>query len=91
MIDPTYLKELREGIIVAGLLVPWLGRCIPLYWERFSWEEMENEGDGLYSRNLFQGRFMRNLKRLVYPRRLIVIADREFGRTRLFEVLKKGQ
>ncbi|MEO0257367.1 MAG: transposase [candidate division WOR-3 bacterium] len=33
---------------------------------------------------------MRNLKRLVYPRRLIVIADREFGRTRLFEVLKKA-
>ncbi|MEO0191679.1 MAG: hypothetical protein ABIM46_02725 [candidate division WOR-3 bacterium] len=52
---------------------------------------MENDGDGLYSRNLFQGRFMRNLKRLVYPRTLIVIADREFGRTRLFEVLKKGQ
>ncbi|MEO0180524.1 MAG: hypothetical protein ABIN54_04345 [candidate division WOR-3 bacterium] len=24
---------------------------------------MENEGDGLYSRNLFQERFMRNLKK----------------------------
>ena len=41
VIDPTYLKELTDGIIVAGLLVPWPGRCIPLYWEHFNWKDRE--------------------------------------------------
>ena len=36
VIDPTYLKELVDGIIVAGLLVPGLRRCIPLYWKHFN-------------------------------------------------------
>jgi len=90
VIDPTYLKKLVEGIIAAGLLVPGLGRCIPLYWECFNWKELEKNPDGLYSRNLFQESFIRKLKKLVYPRKLVIIADREFGRTRLFEVLRKS-
>ena len=90
VIDPTYLRELTDGLIVAGLLVPGMGRCIPLYWEHFNWKETEREQEGLYSRNLFQGSFLRKLKKLVYPRTLIIIADREFGRTGFFEVLKKA-
>ena len=43
VIDPTYLKELVDGILVAGLLVPGLGRCVPLYWEHFNWRKMEEE------------------------------------------------
>lgn len=90
VIDPTYLRELTDGLIVAGLLVPGMGRCIPLYWKHFNWKETETKQDGLYSRNLFQGSFVRKLKELVYPRTLIIIADREFGRTGFFEVLKKA-
>ena len=90
VIDPTYLRELTDGLIVAGLLVPGMGRCIPLYWEHFNWKETEREQEGLYSRNLFQGSFLRKLKKLVYPRTLIIIDDREFGRTGFFEVLKKA-
>jgi len=90
VIDPTYLKELVDGILVAGLLVPGLRRCVPLYWEHFNWRKMEERENGLYSRNLFQRRFIRRLKELVYPRKLVIIADREFGRLSFLKALKKA-
>ncbi|RKY94872.1 MAG: hypothetical protein DRQ06_04570 [Candidatus Hydrothermota bacterium] len=87
-VDPTYLKGFEEGILVACLVVQD-GRAVPLYWERFSWSQMDKEREGLYSRNTFQRNFVLRLKELVYPRKLVLIADREFGRRSFLKFLKK--
>ena len=88
-LDPTYLQGYREGILAAALIVEGRRRAIPLYWESFCWAEMEKESEGLCSRNLFQQRFVLKLKELVYPRTLVVVADREFGRRGFVVFLKK--
>lgn len=91
-LDPTYLRAYEEGLLVASLVItkgPGKGRAVPLYWEGFNWKEMEEENQGMYSRNLFQKRFVQKLKQLVYPRKLVIIADREFGRKSFLEFLKK--
>ena len=43
-IDPTYAKGLKEGFLVASLIVGKRGRSIPLWWERFNWRELEEKG-----------------------------------------------
>ena len=86
-VDPTYTKGLEEGFLVASLVVDKRGRSIPLWWERFNWREVEERG--IESRNLFQRRFVLKLKELVYPKKLVILADREFGRKAFLRFLKK--
>ncbi len=86
LMDPTYLREKDERLLVFAIADELSGKAIPTAWDYQDWETMRQNPP--LSRNLMVEGSARRVKREI-GHSFILVADREFGSRRFRHKLRK--
>jgi len=86
LIDPTYLRETEERLIVFAIPEEVSGKAIPIAWDYQDWEDMRENPP--LSRNLMVEGAVRRLRNTM-GHGFTLVADREFDSRRFRAKLRK--
>ncbi|MEO0211073.1 MAG: transposase [candidate division WOR-3 bacterium] len=87
LMDPTYLRETEERLLVFAVYDEFSGKAIPLWWVYQEWETLRRNPP--LSANLLVERAVRKLRELL-GHTFILVADREFPSQRFRAKLMKA-